>query len=109
MKEVSKTEGNAVNTIATPEQIQLWKNDHEHVYKITVEDKSAILRSPTRKELSYASKVGAQDPMKFNESILSTCWLAGDEEIKTKDSYFMGASGKIAEIISIKEATLEKL
>ncbi len=90
-------------------QIVEWKSKYENVFKITVDDKIAILRSPTRTELGYASKVGAQDPMKFNEYILKSCWLGGDDEIKTKDSYFMGASSKISEIIVIKEAALEKL
>jgi hypothetical protein len=49
----------------TPEQIAEWKAKHGDVWKITVEDKVAYLRSPDRKTLGYASGVGASDPMKY--------------------------------------------
>ena len=47
--------------------------------------------------------------MKFNEVILNECWLDGDEEIRTNDTLFLSVSGKIAELIEVKEAELEKL
>lgn len=93
----------------TQEQIDAWKAKFENVFKITVDDKVCYLKSPDRKTLSYASAIGTKDPMKFNEILLKNCWLAGDEEIKTKDSYFMSVSAQLAEIIEIKEAKLEKL
>lgn len=93
----------------TQEQIDAWKAKFENVFKFTVEDKVCYLKSPDRKTLSYASAIGAKNPMKFNEILLKNCWLAGDEEIKTKDSYFMSVSAQLAEIIEIKEAKLEKL
>lgn len=93
----------------TPEQIEAWKKENESVFKISVEGKSAFLRSPTRKEMSYAAQVGKTDAMKFNEYLLKTCWLGGDEEIQTNDSLFMSVSGELAGIIDLKEATLEKL
>ena len=93
----------------TQKQIDAWKAQFENVFKITVEDKVCYLKSPDRKTLSYASAVGTKDPMKFNEILLKNCWLAGDEEIKTKDSYFTSVSAQLAEIIEIKEAKLEKL
>jgi len=97
MKQVSK------------EQIQEWKAKYDDVYKVVVDDKVCYLRSPDRKTLSYAGSVGKTDPVKFNEIILKACWLAGDEEIKTVDKYFLGVSAKISEIIEVKEAKLEKL
>lgn len=93
----------------TPEQIEAWKKQHESVFKISVEDKTAYLRSPNRKEMSYAAQVGKNDAMKFNEYLLKTCWLDGDEEIQTNDSLFMSVSGDLAKIIDLKETTLEKL
>ncbi len=91
------------------EQIHAWKEQYGDVFKVSVDDKSAYLRSPDRKTLSYASSVGSKDPLKFNEIILNGCWLAGDEELKTNDSYFLAVSGKLSEIIQVKEAKLEKL
>lgn len=94
---------------ASKEQIDQWKKKYENVYRVEVGDKACYLHSPDRKTMSYASSIGQKDPMKFNEIILNNCWLAGDEEIKTKDSYFMGVSAKLADIIEVAEAKLEKL
>jgi hypothetical protein len=93
----------------TPEQIAEWKAKHGDVWKITVEDKVAFLRSPDRKTLGYASSVGASDPMKFNEILLKNCWLAGDMEIQTNDALFLSASSKLAQLIEIKETEMVKL
>ncbi len=90
-------------------QIEEWKNKYGSVYKIEVDGRIAYLRSPSRKVIGYASSVGQKDPMKFNEMLLNNCWLAGDEKIKTDDSLFMGVAAKLADIIEVKEATLEKL
>lgn len=93
----------------TPEKIEEWKSKHGDVWKITVEDKVAYLRSPDRKTLGYASSVGASDPMKFNEILLKNCWLDGDLEIQTNDGLFLSASSKLAQIIEIKETEMVKL
>lgn len=100
---------NKKTELATPEQLQAWKDKYEKVWKLKVADKEAIVRSPQRNELSYAAKVGANDPMKYNEFMLKTCWLAGDEEIQTKDSYFIGACSQLEKLIQIQESSLEEL
>ena len=91
------------------EQIEQWKKQYGDVFKLTIEDKTAYLKKPGRKVLSYASSIGTKDPMKFNEIILNECFIGGDEEIKTDDAYFLAASAKLAEIIEVKEAELVKL
>ena len=93
----------------TKEQIQEWKQKHGDVYVLNIEDKKAYLRTPDRKTLSYASTLATKDPLKFNEVVLTNCWLGGDEEIKTDDALFLAASSKLPDLIQIKEATLEKL
>lgn len=93
----------------TKERIDELKSKHGEIFKISVDGKSCLLRKPNRKELSYASAVGKEHPLKFNEYIMNACWLDGDEEIKTNDTLFLSASAKIADIIEIKEAELEKL
>ena len=94
---------------ATPEQIEEWKKKHGSIFELTVEDRSCILRKPTIKELSAAAAVGAKDPFKYNRVILNSCWLAGDEEIKTNDDYFLAAGGQLLEIIEVKESEIKKL
>ena len=99
------------SNLATPEQIKEWKEKHLDVYQIEIpeDNKVCYLRKPTRTELSYGSKVGAQDPMKFNEHILNVCWLGGDEEIKTNDSLFLAVSTQLEEVLAFKKAELKKL
>ncbi len=99
---------------ATPEEIAVMKEKHGDVFEIIAIAKDGTehkgyLRRPKRQEISYATKVGASNPLGFNESIIKACWLAGDEAIKTDDALFMGASGQIAEIIEVAEASIKKL
>ena len=93
----------------TKADIDAWKKKHGDIFRLKVEDKVCYLRTPDRKTMSFAASVATKDPLKFNEILLSNCWLGGDEEIKTQDDLFLAASSKIAEIIQIKEAGLEKL
>lgn len=90
-------------------QIKIWKKEHGDVFQLSVDDKVCYLKTPDRKALSYAAAAGASDPLKFNEIILKSCWLGGDEEIKTNDTLFMSVAAKIPELIQIKEAKLVKL
>ncbi|HOZ84534.1 MAG TPA: hypothetical protein PK191_03535 [Niabella sp.] len=102
-------EENVATGAVTPKMIADWKAKHGDVFKISVDGKEAYLKRPDRKTLSYASSVVSSNPIKFNEIILNGCWLAGDEEIKTDDALFLSASGKIAELIEVKESVLVKL
>jgi len=94
---------------ATAEQIQEWKDKHGDIFKIQVENSVCYLKAPNRKVLGYASVAGKDNPLKFNEVILESCWLGGDEMIKTDDSLFLSAGAKINGIVEVKEANLEKL
>lgn len=94
---------------ATKEQIQAWKQQYKQIYEITIDGYTAYLKKPGRQEIGYAATIGANNPMAFNEAILNTCWLDGDEEIKTNDDLFLAACGKISEIIEVKIAELKKL
>lgn len=93
----------------TKEQIEAWKAKHGNVFLLEVEDKKAYIRSPKRKELSASTTIGANDGLKANEFLLKVCWLAGDEELKTIDSYFLGAVSQLEQIIEIKQASIKKL
>jgi hypothetical protein len=94
---------------ATKEQIEGWKAKHGDVFRITVDDKACYLKKPGRKTLGYASLAGKENPLKFNEILLNDCWLEGDGEMKTDDTLFLSVSQKLAELIEIKSAELEKL
>lgn len=93
----------------THEELASLRKAHGSIFKLVVGDKACILKTPDRKILSFASVAAAKDPMNFNEVLLKNCFVAGDKEIKDDDAYFLGAASKIAEIIEVKEASLEKL
>lgn len=97
------------NKTITPEQIESWKKKWGDVFCVTVGDKMAYLKRPSRQAFSAAAVVGKNDPMKYNEILLNNCWLAGDEEIKTDDALFLGVSTKLGELVEVKEAELKKL
>ena len=94
---------------ATAEQIAEWKAKHGSVYGIKVGGHIAYLKKPDRRTLSYVASIGAKDPIKFNETLLKNCWLGGSMEVQTDDELFLGVSGKLAEIVEVKEAELVKL
>lgn len=96
-------------TNPTPEQIEAWKKQFGDLFQLEIGCKTAILRKPDRRVLSMATAMSVNDPIKFNEIILDNCWLAGDEEIKTNDDYFIPASGKLSELMSYKTAELKKI
>ena len=95
--------------MASKEQITNWKKKHGEVYEITVGDKVCYLHKPTRQVLSLAMSKAQTNPLAFGETIVNNCWLGGDEIIKTDDSYFLGLSGKLDDLINIKTAELKKL
>ncbi|HOI32012.1 MAG: hypothetical protein PHG67_06180 [Bacteroidales bacterium] len=94
---------------ATPEQIEAWKKKHGKVFAVKVDGHIGYLKKPDRRILSYATLAGSTDPIKFNETMLNNCWLGGSEAIKTDDDLFLGVSGKLAELIQVKEAELVNL
>lgn len=94
---------------ATPEEIKAWKEKYGDIFAVKCDGHVAYLRKPSRKALSYASVAGKTDPFKFNEVILKECFVGGSEAVKTDDALFLGVSAKLAEIIEVKEAELEKL
>ena len=97
------------NKEITEAQINLWKKKHGDVFLITVEDKKAYIKKPTRQILAHATAVGSSDAFKFNETILNDCWLDGDDEMKFNDDYFLAISGQLDKVIEIKEAEIKKL
>lgn len=92
-------------------KLQEWKAKHGEVFLITVDDKACAVRKPNRRDLSFAMAAsnGGRDAVKMQESLLNNCWLDGDEEIRTDDALFFGASAKIAGMMEAKEAELKKL
>jgi hypothetical protein len=94
---------------ATPEQVAEWKKKHGKLWAIIVDGHICYLRKPDRKILGYASVAGKDNPLKFNEVILNSCFVGGSEAVKNEDDLFLGASSKLVELIQVKEAELVNL
>lgn len=88
-----------------------WKEKYGEgkVVIIKVEGKVGFLRPPTRSEMGAYSVGYRTNPVKANESLLKTCWLAGDQEIINEDRLFYAACEKLPELVESAEAELEKL
>jgi len=99
---------------ADQKQIDEWKKKHGEVHAVEVKDnegntKRAYFRKADRPTLSAAMKFGSSDPMKFNDTLFTNCWLAGDDVIKTDDDMYLAASTAFAGTVKIREAELKKL
>ena len=106
---MSDKENSKDQLVVSPEQIEAWKQEHGEIFKVNVEGHIGYLKKPGRKAIGYASTIGTKDPIKFNEIILKACWIAGDEDLLNDDELFMAVGAKLADLIVIKTAELEKL
>lgn len=94
---------------ATDEQIKTWKDEHEQVFQVIVEESVAYLKKPNRRILSLAMKAAEKNSMRFNETLLNNCWLGGDETIKSDDDKFLAVSSQLDVIVEQKEAEIKEL
>ncbi len=96
---------------ATEEQIAEWKKQYGEVWAAVCDGHVAYLKKPSRKALSYASVASnnGKDNIKFIEVIYDDCFIAGSQEFKTNDAFFMGVSKVLTELVEVKEVELGKL
>lgn len=93
----------------SPEAIEALKKKHGKLFVVEVGDSIAYLRKPTRVEMSAAISLGSSNPIKFNETLLENCMIAGDEEIKTDDDKFFGVCKELEKIIPHTVASLKEV
>ena len=98
---------------ASSAQVAKWKEEFNtnNIWHFQTPDQThrCYIRRPTRKDLSIAAVAGAQDPLKFNESILKSCWIDGNIEIQEQDELFMGINSQLAAVIETAQFSVEKL
>lgn len=87
------------------------KAKHGDVYEITVEDKAAVFRKPSRQDLSFATNTSSQgkDPIAFTEAIMKNTYIEGDRELVDDDNYFLGAMQVVSVMVEAKQAEIKKL
>lgn len=92
----------------TQEKIDEYKKKYGKIFIFTSGEMSCICRRAGRNDLSLAnvsavstSDSGARtfDVQKFNESILTSTWVDGDQEILTDDKFFLGISEQLDTLI----------
>ena len=95
----------------TQERIEELKKKYKGVFLVECDGKQALLRQPTRNDLSYAMAAsgGGKDFVKMNEAYLNQLWIEGDEDLRSDDAYFFAVSEQLGDLIQKKEATLKKL
>jgi hypothetical protein len=97
----------------TAKTIGDWKQKFGKVFQIDVSvsgvSKTGYYKKPDRKIMGAALKFGQNDPMKFNETLATNCWLGGDAEMQTNDDYFLSACQKFGELVQVGEASIKEL
>ncbi|MGV7234657.1 MAG: hypothetical protein ACQ9ET_00220 [Nitrosomonadaceae bacterium] len=84
------------------------------VYEISVGEKSCRLSEINRGTLEVVLGLvmpsnGQPQYIKAGEIILNSCWVEGDEEIKTDESLLLSACMSAYQLVDIKESSLKKL
>jgi len=77
-------------------------------FEVKIDKYSCILKKPSVSDLSIIMGLAESDPIKSNEKLLESCWVSGDDVIKTEDELFFGVSSVIGDIIKIREASIKK-
>ena len=92
------------------DQIKQWKEKHGDVFIITADDgKKAILKKADRNAIKFAmSRLAEKDLLGYVESIVTNCWLDGDEEMKTEPEYHIGMMKIIDQVVGSKNVELKK-
>ena len=98
-------------------QLKRVKEEHPQIkYEIEMDDKKTrcFLRSIDRATLETALGLtmktsGHSEYIRAGEVILTSCWVTGDEIIKTNEDFLMSASMQAFQLIQIKSATLKKI
>lgn len=99
----------------TPEQIEKWKAEVKEKYgenaKVfyyqTEDNRICYFRSVDRNTYSLAAaKITSGGAAKFNEQIVTSTWLGGDDTIKKVDSHFFGLIDHIEEMMAKVKGSL---
>ena len=68
----------------------------------------AWIKKPDLKTVSMFTKLVQKDAVQAIKSVLNTCFLEGDIEIKNDDDIFIGAMGQMEEIMRTRQSKIAK-
>lgn len=90
-------------------RLEQFKKMYGELYTIEVEDKSCLLKKPSRVDYFTIIDEIQKDTISGLEVALSLLWLEGDDEIKNDDSYFIAATTQIEQLFKTLPATVEEM
>lgn len=96
----------------TEEQLQAWKEKYGNVYQLTAEDgKTCLVFDPltslTIMSLAFASM--KKSMALFVKTILANCWLCGDPEILTVETYANSLEKDVDDIAVIPDVKVSRV
>jgi hypothetical protein len=96
------------------EQIAGWKKKYKRIKQFTYtnsEGKELIcyLRNPTMNDVGLATTNARKNPANFGKTIITTCWLAGDDEIKENDDALFSISEELDSLIKDGQTVVKNL
>ena len=91
----------------TKEEFLELEKKYGKLFTIKGEGKVCYLKRPGRRELKHAGSEGADD-ITYNEIIMRDCFVAGDRAFLDDDYYFLGAMGKLSEVLEYAQVELKK-
>jgi hypothetical protein len=98
---------------ASEEQIKTWKSKYKRVQEFTyvegeVEYK-CYLRNPTLNDIGLATTNSKKNPALFGKTIINSCWLDGDKEIKENDDAILSMSNELDDLIHVGKTVVKTL
>lgn len=92
-------------------QIDKWKKDYPQgiVAYVTDDGKIAYFKKPCRIELKMAADAVMDGLSNYNDSIIDSCYLGGEESIIKEGLYYNGLSRFAGELSSGEKGRMVKL
>lgn len=70
---------------------------------------TVLVRKPSRQVINEYAKWSTANPGKADEILVNSCLLSHKDQVKADDGLFMGAVDAIAQLISIRKATIKNI
>lgn len=78
-------------------------------FTLTTGDKKCIINKPNRQIVEACLPLIADKKLiTAGELIINSCWVSGDEEIKTNEDYLIPAAIEATDVLQFKNAELKK-
>lgn len=91
-----------------------FKESHIKLAELPMDDDrneflTVLVRKPDRSVLSEFSKWSDKNPGKADEILVNSCLLSHKDEVKADDGLFAGCVDAIAQLISVRKATIKNI